>query len=75
MWSKKNRQELTPNVFVRNHLVERKIKNCRKLGLDINSVTCDEQNIINTLQIVFEREIILTQYCIENKRIDTYFSK
>ena len=27
------------------------------------------------MQIVFEREIILTQYCIENKRIDAYFSK
>ena len=54
----KYRQELTPNaeyqrcrVFVRNDLVERKIKSCRKLskvflelkkilGLDINSVTC-----------------------------------
>ena len=89
----KYRQELIPNaeyqrcrVFVRNNLVERKIKSCRKsskrflefkkkLRLDPNTVTCDEQNIINTLQIVFEREIILTQYCIENKRIDAYFSK
>ena len=44
-------------VFARNDLVERKIKSCRKsskrllefkkkLGLDINSVTCDEQDII-----------------------------
>ena len=89
----KYRQELTPNaeyqrcrVFVRNDLVERKIKSCRKsskrflefkkkLGLDPNVVTCDEQDIINTLQIVFEGEIILTQYCIENKRLDAYFSK
>ena len=88
----KYRQELTPNaeyqrcrVFVRNDLVERKIKSCRKsskrflefkkkLGLDPNVVTCDEQDIINTLQIVFEGEIILTQYCIENKRLDAYFS-
>ena len=73
-------------VFVRNDLVERKIKSCRKsskrflefkkkLGLDPNVVTCDEQDIINTLQIVFEGEIILTQYCIENKRLDAYFSK
>ena len=72
----KYRQELTPNaeyqrcrVFVRNDLVERKIKSCRKsskrflefkkkLGLDPNVVTCDEQDIINTLQIVFEGEII-----------------
>ena len=89
----KYRQELTPNakyqrcrVFVRNDLVERKIKNCRKsskvflefkkkLGLDINSVTCDEQDIISTLQTTFEEEIIITQYWIENKRIDAYFSK
>ena len=71
---------------MRNDLVERKIKSCRKsskrflefkkkLGLDPNVVTCDEQDIINTLQIVFEGEIILTQYCIENKRLDAYFSK
>ena len=73
-------------VVVRNDLVERKIKSYRKsskrflefkkkLGLDPNVVTCDEQDIINTLQIVFEGEIILTQYCIENKRLDAYFSK
>ena len=63
----KYRQELTPNVkyqpcrvFVRNDLVEKKIKSCgksskrflefkKKLGLDPNVVTCDEQDIINTL--------------------------
>ena len=72
--------------FVRNDLVERKIKSCRKsskrflefkkkLGLDPNLVTCDEQDIISALQVAFEGEIILTQYCIENKRIDAYFSK
>ena len=89
----KYRQELTRNakyqqcrVFVRNDLVERKIKSCRKsskrflefkkkLGLDPNLVTCDEQDIISALQVAFEGEIILTQYCIENKRIDAYFSK
>ena len=89
----KYKQELTPNakyqqcrVFVRNDLVERKIKSCRKssktflkfkkkLGLDINVVTCDEQDIISTLQTAFEGETLLTQYCIENKRIDAYFSK
>ena len=27
------------------------------------------------MQTTFEGEIILTQYCIENKRIDAYFSK
>ena len=63
----------------------KKIKSCRKsskrflefkkkLGLDPNAVTCDEQDIINTLQIVFEVEIIFTQYCIKNKRLDAYFS-
>ena len=26
-------------------------------------------------QVAFEGEIILNQYCIENKRIDAYFSK
>ena len=71
---------------MRNDLVERKIKSCRKsskrflefkkkLGLDPNLVTCDEQDIISALQVAFEGEIILTQYCIENKRIDAYFSK
>ena len=73
-------------VFVQNDLVERKIKSCRKsskrflefkkkLGLDPNLVTCDEQDIISALQVAFEGEIILTQYCIENKRIDAYFSE
>ena len=87
------RQELIANakyqrcrVFVRNDLVERKIKSCRKsskiflefkkkLGLGINLVTCDEQNIISTLQTTFEGEITITQYWIENKRLDCYFSK
>ena len=70
---------------MRNDLVERKIKSCRKsskrflefkkkLGLDPNLVTCDEQDIISALQVAFEGEIILTQYCIENKRLDAYFS-
>ena len=89
----KYRQELTPNaeyqqcrVLVRNNLVERKIKSCRKsskrflefkkkLGLDPNLVTCDEHNIISALQVAFKGEIILTQYYIKNKRIDAYFSK
>ena len=47
----------------------------KKLRLDINVVTCDDQDIISTLQTAFEGEIILVQYCIENKRIDAYFSK
>ena len=84
----KYRHELMPNTtfqpsrrFVRNDLVERKIKSCRKasekflkfkekLGLDPYAVTCDEQDIISALQIAFEGEIIHTQYCIKNKRLD-----
>ena len=87
----KSRQELAPNaehqrcmVFVRNDIVETKIKSCRnsskrllefakKLGLDPDVVTCDEQNIVSALQVAFEEEVILTQYCIENKRLDVYF--
>ena len=60
----KYRHKLMPNTefqpcrrFVRNDLVERKIKSCRKsskkflelkkkLGLDPDVVTCDEQDII-----------------------------
>ena len=71
-------------VFVRNDTVERKIKSYRnsskrllefakKLGLDPDVVTCDEQNIVSALQVAFEEEVILTQYCIENKRLDAYF--
>ena len=74
----KYRHELMPNtkfqqyrVFVRNDLVEKKIKSCRKsskrflefkkkLGLDPNLVTCDEQDIISALQVAFEGEIILS---------------
>ena len=67
-------------VFVGNDLVERKIKSFRKsskifldfkkkLGLDPDVVLCDEQDIISPLQVAFEGEITLTQYCIENKRL------
>ena len=84
-------KELMPNtkfqqyrVFVRNDLVEKKIKSCRKsskrflefkkkLGLDPNVVTYDEQDIISALQVAFEGEIILTQYCIENKDLMLIF--
>ena len=30
---------------------------------------------MRALQVAFEGEIILTQYCIENKRLDAYFSE
>ena len=35
----------------------------------------DGQDIISALQVAFEGKVILTQYCIENKRIDAYFSE
>ena len=65
-------------VFVWNDLVKRKIKSCRKsskrflkfkkkLRLDTDVVTCDDQDIISALHVAFEGEIILTQYCTENK--------
>ena len=71
----KNAEYQRCRVFVQNDLVERKIKSCRKsskrflefkkkLGLDPDVVTCDEQDIISTFQVAFEGEIILTQYCI-----------
>ena len=59
-------------VFVQNDLVEKKeIKSCRKsskrflefkkkLGLDPDVITCDEQDIISALQAASEEEIILT---------------
>ena len=72
--------------FVRNELVERKIKSCRevsekflkfkkKLRLDPNVVPCDKQDIISPFQIAFEGGSIYTQYCIKNKRLDAYFLK
>ena len=63
----KYRQELTPNaeserckMFVRNDLVETKIKSCRvaseknlefkkRLGLDPDKFACDEQDMISAL--------------------------
>ena len=73
-------------MLVRNDFVEKEIESCRKsskrflefkkkLGLDPTVVTCDEQDIISALQVAFQGEIIFTQYCIENKGIDSYFSK
>ena len=59
--------------FVRNDLIERKVKSCRKasekffkfkekLGLDLYEITWDKQDIISALQVAFEGEIIHTQY-------------
>ena len=68
IWLKKNLK------VVENH--QKDFQNLKKkLRLDPNVVTCDEQDIISALQVAFEGEIILTQYCIENKRIDNYFSE
>ena len=41
----------------------------KKLGLDPDVVTSDEQDIISTLQVAFEGDIILTEHCIKNKRL------
>ena len=89
----KYRRKLMPNTkfqpyrrFVRNDLVEKKIKSCRKvskkflefkekLGLDPNEITSDEQDIVSALQVAFERETILTQYYVEKKRLDPYLPK
>ena len=89
----KYRHELMPNTefqpyrrFIRNDLVERKFKSCRKsskkflefrkkLGLDPDVVTCDEQDIISALQVASEGEITITQHCIKKKRLDAYFPK
>ena len=47
----------------------------KKLTLDPDKIACEEKDIISALQVAFEGEIILTQYCVENKRIDAYFPK
>ena len=76
----KYRYELMPNTefqpcrrFVRNDLVERKIKGCRKalkrflefkkkLGLEPNEIICDEPGIISALQVAFEKDAYLPKY-------------
>ena len=44
----------------------------KKLGLDPDVVTCDEQDIIKIFHDKFEGETIITQYSIKNKRLDAY---
>ena len=44
----------------------------KKLGLDPDVVTCNEQDIIKILHDKFEGETIITQYSIKNKRLDAY---
>ena len=66
--------------------MKKKIKRCsqaskeflkfkEKLGLDPYKITLDEKDFIKALQVRFEGEIIHTQYCIENKRLDDYVPK
>ena len=38
-------------------------------------IKCDKQDVISALQVSFEEETILTQYCVENKRLDAYLPK
>ena len=86
----KYRQELTPNaeyqrcrVFVRNDLVERKIKSCRKSSkrfLEFKKKVrirpwCSYLQRTRHYKILhdkFEGETIITQYSIKNKRLDAY---
>ena len=72
--------------FVRNDLAERKMGSPRpasqqlfefeeKLGLDPNEYSLNKQDVISAFQVAFEGEIMHTQYCVQNKRLDFYFSK
>ena len=45
----------------------------KKLGLDPDIDSCDEQDVISALQVAFEGEIILTQHCIKNKELMLIF--
>ena len=73
-------------IFVRNDLAKRKTRSRRlasekslefkeKLGLDPNEYSFDEQDVISVLQVTFEGENMHTQYCVQNKRLDLYFSE
>ena len=72
--------------FVRNDIAERKIRSRRlvpeqflefkeKLGLDPNEYSFDEQGIVSALQVVFKEEIMHTQYFVQNRRLNFYFSE
>ena len=72
--------------FLRNDLAERKMRSPRlasqqlfefeeKLGLDPNEYSLNKQDIISAFQVAFEGEIMHTQYCVQNKRLDFYFSE
>ena len=53
-------------VFVRNDLVERKIKTCRKSS---------KKFLEFKKKLGLDPDVVNTQYCIKNKRLDAYFSK
>ena len=72
--------------FLRNDLAERKMRSPRlasqqlfefeeKLGLDPNEYSLNKQDIISAFQVAFEGEIMHTQYCVQNKRLDFYLSE
>ena len=70
--------------FVRNDLAKWKIRSLaseqflefkKKLGLDPNEYSFDRQDIISALQVAFEEEIMHTQYYVQNKKLDLYFSE
>ena len=56
-------------------MIQNVLKFKKKLGLEPDVVTCDKQDVISALQVAFEGETILTEHCIKNKRLDTYFPK
>ena len=69
---------------MRNDLVERKIRSCRKssktflefnkkLGLEPDVVTCDERDIISALQVAFEGEIIILNTVLKTKILKLTF--
>ena len=47
----------------------------KKLGLDPDVVTFDEQDIIKIFHDKFEGESIISQYSIKNKSFDAYMPK
>ena len=72
--------------LVRNYLAESKIRSRRlaleqllefkeKLGLYPNEYSFYEKDIKRAMQAAFEQEIMHTQYRVQNKRLDFYFSE
>ena len=55
--------------------LKKKIKVVENHPKDFYVITCDEQDIISALKVAFEGEIFITQYCIQNKILNAYFSK